>query len=121
MSPSLFDISGGSGNDLADIDALDVTDIGIRLGAGADTLFVDAAATDAMTTSTAGFDKTGKTMWGIDARGGDKARFVAIRPNLDGTFERETIFASEDPPPRSPTTQRRAGRTGHRMRRRRGG
>ena len=45
MSPSLFDISGGSGNDLADIDAPDVTDIGIRLGAGADTLFVDAAAT----------------------------------------------------------------------------
>ena len=51
---------------------------------------------DAMTTSTAGFDKTGKTMWGIDARGGDKARVVAIRPNLDGTFERETIFASEE-------------------------
>ena len=44
-SPSLFDISGGSGNDLADINAPDVTDIGIRLGAGADTLFVDAAAT----------------------------------------------------------------------------
>ncbi len=42
MSPSLFDISGGSGNDLADINAPDVTDIGIRLGAGADTLFVDA-------------------------------------------------------------------------------
>ena len=35
----------GSGNDLADIDAADVTDIGIRLGAGADTLFVDDAAT----------------------------------------------------------------------------
>ena len=45
MSPSLFDISGGSGNDLADIDAPGMTDIGIRLGAGADTLFVDAAAT----------------------------------------------------------------------------
>lgn len=43
-NPSLFDISGGSGNDLADIDAADVSDIGIRLGAGADTLFVDAAA-----------------------------------------------------------------------------
>ena len=40
MSPSLFDISGGSGNDLADIDGDTVTDIGIRLGAGADTLFV---------------------------------------------------------------------------------
>ena len=39
-SPSLFDISGGSGNDLADIDGDTVTDIGIRLGAGADTLFV---------------------------------------------------------------------------------
>ena len=45
MSPSLFDISGGSGNDLADIHAADVTDIGIRLGAGGDTLFVDNAAT----------------------------------------------------------------------------
>ena len=48
MSPSLFDISGGSGNDLADIDGVTVTDIGIRLGAGADTLFVgsvDAAVT----------------------------------------------------------------------------
>ena len=47
-SPSLFDISGGSGNDLADIDGVTVTDIGIRLGAGADTLFVgsvDAAVT----------------------------------------------------------------------------
>ena len=50
MSPSLFDISGGSGNDLADIDgdAVNdtVTNIGIRMGAGADTLFVDADATN---------------------------------------------------------------------------
>jgi len=44
-SPSLFDISGGGGNDLANIDGVTVTDIGIRLGAGADTLFVDAAVT----------------------------------------------------------------------------
>jgi len=44
-SPSLFDISGGSGNDLADIDGDTVTDIGIQLGAGADTLFVDAGVT----------------------------------------------------------------------------
>ncbi len=51
---------------------------------------------DAMTTSTVGFDKSGRVMWGIDARGGDKARFVAITPNPDGTFERETIFASDE-------------------------
>ncbi|MEC8038502.1 MAG: hypothetical protein VX152_09425, partial [Pseudomonadota bacterium] len=44
-SPSLFDISGGGGNDLANIAGVTVTDIGIRLGAGADTLFVDAAVT----------------------------------------------------------------------------
>ncbi len=51
---------------------------------------------DAMTTNTVGFDKSGRVMWGIDARGGDKARFVAVRPNPDGTFDRETIFASDD-------------------------
>ena len=41
-SPSLFDISGGSGNDLAQIGGT-VNDIGIKLGAGADTLWVNAA------------------------------------------------------------------------------
>jgi len=51
---------------------------------------------DAMTTSTVGFDKSGRVMWGIDARGGDKARFVAVTPNPDGTFDRETIFASDE-------------------------
>ena len=50
---------------------------------------------DAMTTQTMGFDKSGRRMWSIDARGGDKARFVAVRPNPDGTFERETIFESD--------------------------
>ena len=39
QSPSLFDISGGSGNDLAQIGGT-VNDIGIKLGAGADTLWV---------------------------------------------------------------------------------
>ncbi|MCP4835936.1 MAG: S9 family peptidase [Phycisphaera sp.] len=51
---------------------------------------------DAMTTSTIGFDKAGKRMWGIDARGGDKARLVAITPNPDGSFDRETIFESNE-------------------------
>ena len=51
---------------------------------------------DAMTTSTIGFDKAGKRMWGIDARGGDKARLVAITPNPDGSFDRETVFESDE-------------------------
>ena len=51
---------------------------------------------DAMTTSTIGFDKAGKRLWGIDARGGDKARLIAITPNPDGTFDRETIFESDE-------------------------
>ena len=40
QSPSLFDISGGAGNDIADIDAV-VSDIGIDLGAGEDTFYQD--------------------------------------------------------------------------------
>ena len=51
---------------------------------------------DAMSTNTSGFDKSGRVMWGSDARGGDKARFVAVRPQPDGTFERETIFESDE-------------------------
>ena len=51
---------------------------------------------DAMTTSTIGFDKAGRKMWGIDARGGDKARLVAITPNPDGSFDRETVFESDE-------------------------
>ena len=51
---------------------------------------------DAMTTQTIGFDKAGKRMWSIDARGGDKARLVAVTPNPDGTFDRETVFESDE-------------------------
>ena len=51
---------------------------------------------DAMTTSTIGFDKAGDRMWGIDARGGDKARLVSVTPREDGTFDRETIFESDE-------------------------
>ncbi len=50
---------------------------------------------DAMTTSTIGFDKAGDRMWSIDARGGDKARLVAVSPQSDGSFARETIFESD--------------------------
>ncbi|MBC03193.1 MAG: S9 family peptidase [Phycisphaerae bacterium] len=50
---------------------------------------------DAMTTSTIGFDKSGRRMWSIDARGGDKARLVSVTPNPDGTFDRETVFESD--------------------------
>ncbi|MEE2972321.1 MAG: S9 family peptidase [Planctomycetota bacterium] len=51
---------------------------------------------DAMTTSTIGFDKSGKRMWSIDARGGDKARLVSVTANPDGTFDRETVFQSNE-------------------------
>ena len=50
---------------------------------------------DAMSTSVRGFDKSGKILWGADSRGGDTARFVKVVPQPDGTFDRETVFASD--------------------------
>ena len=44
-SPSLFDIAGGSGNDVAHVKST-VTDFGVDLGAGEDTLWVEAAASE---------------------------------------------------------------------------
>lgn len=40
-SPSLFDVAGGMGNDLAHVLTNAVTNFGVDLGAGEDTLFVD--------------------------------------------------------------------------------
>ena len=43
-SPSLFDIAGGTGNDLAMVAADSDTNFGVDLGPGEDTFFVDASA-----------------------------------------------------------------------------
>ena len=51
---------------------------------------------DAMGTGASGFDKSGKILWGSDSRGGDTARFVRITAQPDGSFEKETIFSSDE-------------------------
>lgn len=51
---------------------------------------------DAMATGASGFDKSGTILWATDSRGGNTARFVKIVPQPDGSFERSTVFESDE-------------------------